>query len=73
MLREERLRQRIKEMRRAYEVRISFFWGTSDRCVKSLNYPKEVQYDEDDDDNDQNMNPGTEVREAWKYIRTDKA
>jgi len=50
-----------------------FIPGISNRSVKSLYYPKEVQYDEDDDDNDQNMNPRAEMREAWKYIRTDKA
>jgi hypothetical protein len=61
-----------KNMHKAYALRI-FFSGISDRSVKRLYYPKEVQYDEDDDDYDQNMNPRAKVREAWKYIRTDKA
>jgi hypothetical protein len=34
---------------------------------------EEVQYDENDDDYDQNVNPGAEVREAWDYVRTQKA
>ena len=41
--------------------------------MRGLYYIEEVQYDKDDDDNDQNVNPRTEVRETWNYVRTQKA
>jgi hypothetical protein len=43
------------------------------QCVRGLQHPKEVQYDEYDGDNDQNVYPISGARETWNDPPAEKA